>query len=103
MNYPTNFAKICVILMFSLSSYVKAQSRCDIAFRGILVITKAWLHIVVSTQINKFVFYFTVRRNVNFGVTNANPCTKLDVKSGLNALNCSVSTVRSYYFFSSII
>ena len=37
MNYPMDFAKICVILMLSLSSNVKAQSRCDIAFHGILV------------------------------------------------------------------
>ena len=30
--------------------------------------------------------YFTVRRNTNFGVPNANSCTLFDVKSGLNAV-----------------
>ena len=29
--------------------------------------TKARFHVAVRTQINKFVFYFIVRRNVNFG------------------------------------
>ena len=29
--------------------------------------TKARFHVAVRTQINKFVFYFIVRRNVKFG------------------------------------
>ena len=29
--------------------------------------TKARFHVAVNTQINKFVFYFIVRRNVKFG------------------------------------
>ena len=46
-------------------------------------ITPARFHVTFKTQINKFVFYFTFRRKVKFGVPSANPCTKFDVKSGL--------------------
>ena len=45
--------------------------------------TEARFHVTVRRiQINKFVFYFTVRHHV----PNANPCTKFDVKSGLSLI-----------------
>ena len=41
MNNRIDFAKVCVILMLLLVlSIVKAQSRCDIAFRGALVLKR---------------------------------------------------------------
>ena len=47
------------------------------------VSSKARFHVKVRTQFNKFVFYFIVRHNENFGVPNANSGTNFDVKSGL--------------------
>ena len=49
--------------------------------------TEARFHVTVRSQINKFEFYFTVRRNVKFWCSDANSCTKFDVKSGLRVTN----------------
>ena len=47
------------------------------------MLTKARFHVAVRTQINQFVLYFIVRRNVKFGCSNANTYTNSNVKSGL--------------------
>ena len=46
--------------------------------------SKARFHVTVRTQINKFVFYFIVGRNVKFDCPNANTFTNFYVKSGLS-------------------
>ena len=61
---------------------------------------KARFHVVVRTQTNKSVLYFTVRRNVKFGVPNANPCTKSDVKSGLRTETPEISIAKVLKFIS---
>ena len=45
--------------------------------------TGARFHVVVRTQTNKSVLYFTVRRNVKFWCFECYPCAKFHVKLGL--------------------
>ena len=49
-----------IILTFSNWSFSNSHCVANI-------IPKARFHVAVRTQINKFVFYFIVRRNVKFG------------------------------------
>ena len=66
--------------MFCYISIIIILKYCNLSLK---TNSRARFHVTVITQINKSVVYFTVWRNVKFGVLNANPCIKFDMKSGL--------------------
>ena len=55
----------------------------------------ARFQVTITTQINKSVVYFIVKRNVKFGCSDKSPCTNIDVKSGFGDKTHTVA--RSLY------
>ena len=60
--------RLCLIFMFVGNSVSKTKKCLHARLTSyIIFITKARFHVAVRTQINKFVFYFIVGRNVKNG------------------------------------
>ena len=45
----------------------RSYRQINVVFRNSYLVSKAQFHVTVTTQVNKSVVYFIVRRNVKFG------------------------------------